>query len=318
MRRLGPVCRTASRHSAPFLQLAPVLALLTAAACGDAPVPEQQAAKVAIRDSADVEIVENHAPEWESDDFWTAGVEPEFVLGGYRGASADDPSAQVWQVGGAAPLSDGSVAVLARGVSKVLVFERSGALVTSFGGQGRGPGEFSYPLHFQVLPEDTIVVWDYMGVRTDHLFRSFRVDSQGAKHRPRRGVRCDPDGHGAARRVGGRAIARRVVPDESLPQRLASVLRRALQGAHRVCADRFRVRSAFLWLVGRKRGRVNQPKDSVFSAVPDQCGVGRWREPVVCVHKQWEPIRDSPVFGNRSPAPDCQAHGGGADPYYDL
>ncbi len=99
------------------------------------------------------------------------GREPEFVIGGYSAGSqaVDDPSHLVWRVGGAALLSDGRVAVLARGVARVLVFEASGALAASFGGKGQGPGEFSYPVRLQVLPGDTIVVWDRMYGRISHF-----------------------------------------------------------------------------------------------------------------------------------------------------
>ena len=139
-------------------------------ACGR-PKDEDQPPAVTIRDSADIQIVENHAPEWDAADFWTVEPEPEIVIGGYADASqaADDPSHLVWQVGSAALLSDGRVAVLSRGESMVLVFETSGALSASLGGKGRGPGEFSYPLHLQVLPEDIIVVWDYMFGRISHF-----------------------------------------------------------------------------------------------------------------------------------------------------
>ncbi|MDE2882555.1 MAG: hypothetical protein OXU69_09105 [Gemmatimonadota bacterium] len=37
---------------------------------------------VTVRDSAGVEIVENHAPEHPAESFWTVDPEPEFVLGG--------------------------------------------------------------------------------------------------------------------------------------------------------------------------------------------------------------------------------------------
>ncbi len=161
-------------------RLSALVYLLAASAC-DLPVAEDPTPAATVRDSANIEIVENHAPDWETADFWTVAPEPEFVIGGYSAESeaVDDPSHLVWQVGGAAPLSDGRVAVLSRGEAKVLVFEASGALSASFGGKGRGPGEFSYPLYLQVLPGDTIVVWDYNFGRISHF------DPSGTLHRER-------------------------------------------------------------------------------------------------------------------------------------
>lgn len=172
IRRQNGVAAVSRPKSARLL----ALALLLAALACEPPVPEDPAPAATVRDSANIEIVENHAPARDTAGFWTVGPEPEFVIGGYRGASeaVDDPAHLVWQVGGAALLSDGRVAVLSRGVAKVLVFETSGALSASFGGKGQGPGEFSSPLHLQVLPRDTIVVWDYM------FGRISRFDPSGA------------------------------------------------------------------------------------------------------------------------------------------
>ena len=116
-----------------------------------------------VRDSAGIRIIENHAPAWDTADAWAIDPEPEFVIGGFTAgqAGAVDTAALVWDISAAARLSDGKVAMLSpRGDSKVLVFEPSGSLFASFGGKGSGPGEFSNPQHLQVLPGDTIVVWD--------------------------------------------------------------------------------------------------------------------------------------------------------------
>lgn len=122
---------------------------------------EPQTAGVTIRDSADIEIVENHTPVWGGDSFWTVDPEPEFVLGGL--GAAGDSAHLIWNVFKAVPLADGRIVMLTpEGDHKVLVFEPSGRLSASFGRRGRGPGEFQYPLHLQVLQGDTIVVWDYM------------------------------------------------------------------------------------------------------------------------------------------------------------
>ena len=138
------------------------MAVTVAVACEREAVPTPAAGFVA-RDSSGVRIVENYAPERDSGEYWTVDPDPEFVIGGYTGlfGAANDSSHLVWGVMGAAPLSDGRVAVISGSNKIVLVFERSGALYSAFGREGEGPGEFAVgPQHLQVLPGDTIVVWD--------------------------------------------------------------------------------------------------------------------------------------------------------------
>ena len=149
---------------AGFVQrlLVPAAVAFSAAACDreTAPVP---ASGFAIGDSAGIPIIENYAPERDSGGFWTVGSEPEFVIGEYSGLAeaAGDSSHLLWGVMGVAPLSDGRVVVVSGLNRIVLVFERSGALSSAFGREGEGPGEFAVgPEHLQVLPGDTIVVWD--------------------------------------------------------------------------------------------------------------------------------------------------------------
>lgn len=142
--------------------LASAAFILSAAACDQetAPIP---ASGFAVSDSAGVPIIENYAPERDSGQFWTVGSEPEFVIGEHGGlaGAANDSSHLLWGVMGTAPLSDGRVVVVSGSNRIVLVFERSGALSAAFGREGEGPGEFAVgPQHLQVLPGDTIVVWD--------------------------------------------------------------------------------------------------------------------------------------------------------------
>lgn len=152
------------------------VAVLAPTAC-DQPPAEPDASDIVIRDSAGIEIVENHAPVWGPGDFWTVAPEPEFSLGGYDTAPgpARDSSHLIWNISAAAPLSDGKIVMLAPMADwKVLVFEPSGAFSGSFGRSGQGPGELNYPLHLRVLPGDTIVVWDYMSGPI------YRYDPQGS------------------------------------------------------------------------------------------------------------------------------------------
>lgn len=137
----------------------------------DSPEPHDQlggdvghGSSVTIRDSADIEVIENHAPLVDPAEFWRLEAAPEFTIGGFSDVSdSGEGSHLVWDVRAAALLSDGRVAMLSpRGEEKVLIFEPSGRLSESFGRTGRGPGEFLHPQDLQVLPGDTIVIWDRM------------------------------------------------------------------------------------------------------------------------------------------------------------
>ena len=122
-------------------------------------------------DSAGVEIVENHAPQYAEGRFWTIDPEPEFVLGGSEdlGVLANDSSQLIWEVVGLARLEDGRVAVLSSEGRQLLLFEPSGKLSGTIGRAGRGPGEFTRPEHLQYLPPDTLVVWDYHMTSIDYF-----------------------------------------------------------------------------------------------------------------------------------------------------
>ena len=135
--------------------------VLVVAACEEGPRTVQPPT-FTVRDSAGIEIVENHAPRHPAGSFWTIDPDPEIVLGraGEPGGGANDPSRLVWRVVGLARLPDGRVAVLSSGSRQLMLFEPSGRLSRTIGGPGEGPGEFTHPLRLQYLPPDTLVVWD--------------------------------------------------------------------------------------------------------------------------------------------------------------
>ena len=151
-----------------------VTVIATAIGC-DQPTPDDGAAvaepTVTVRDSAGIEIVENHAPEWPAGEFWTIDTVPEFVLGGTDelGEPAHDSAQLIWRVEGLARLVDGRVAVLSAGSKQLMLFEPSGELSVIIGGPGEGPGEFTHPLALQYLPRDTLVVWDYFMTSIDYF-----------------------------------------------------------------------------------------------------------------------------------------------------
>ena len=122
--------------------------------------PAGREAGFAVRDSAGIEIVENHSPEYPPERFWRMDMEPEIVLGGSDRWLAGDSAHLIWRVSGLARLEDGRVAVLSRGNRQLYLFEPSGKLSRVMGREGRGPGEFGGPAELQYLPPDTLAVWD--------------------------------------------------------------------------------------------------------------------------------------------------------------
>ena len=121
-------------------------------------------------DSAGITVVDNNLPEWDENGPWTVGAEPEFVIGGTGAAgSPEDPAHLIWWIQGLARLSDGRVLVHSGGSETVMLFEPSGELSTLIGRKGEGPGEYIRPQHSQLLPGDTIAVWDYSFTRVNHF-----------------------------------------------------------------------------------------------------------------------------------------------------
>lgn len=121
-------------------------------------------------DSAGITILDNNRPEWDETGAWTVGAEPEFVIGGTGAAeSVEDPAHLIWSIRGLARLSDGRVLVHSGGSETVMLFEPSGELSMEIGRKGEGPGEYIRPQHIQLLPGDTIAVWDYSFTRVNHF-----------------------------------------------------------------------------------------------------------------------------------------------------
>ncbi|MDE2678432.1 MAG: hypothetical protein OXI76_11045 [Gemmatimonadota bacterium] len=147
---------------------------VTGSGCGQPPSGDRATETeptVTVRDSAGIEIVENHAPEHTTGEFWTIDPEPEFVLGGSENPSglANDSSQLVWDVVGLARLPDGRVAILSSENKRLMLFEPSGELSMTIGGPGEGPGEFIHPEQLQYPPPDTLVVWDYFLTAIDYF-----------------------------------------------------------------------------------------------------------------------------------------------------
>jgi hypothetical protein len=127
------------------------------------------AALLVISDSAGVELVSSQAPQWTDDTRYRISTRPDISIGGLD----DDPLTSFGRVPDATRLSDGRVVVLEAQAQELRVFDPSGAPVTTWGGPGEGPGEFSRPRSLFRLPGDTVVVFD-RGAR-----RVTSFDSQG-------------------------------------------------------------------------------------------------------------------------------------------
>ena len=244
-----------------------VIALALSVSACDRPTPEPQASGVTIRDSAGVRIVENHAPLWDSADFWIVDPEPEFVLGGH-GTPADSAHL-IWNIRQAGMLSDGRVAMLSpQGDPKVLVFEPAGRLSAAFGRAGRGPGEFRYPMGFQVLPGDTIAVWDhafgpvYYFDPSGRILRERRIDL-GAVHAATRTDRQRPGESAHQPLPDGSFLITMHRPDWRPPEE-PGVIYRSPIGYARI--DSVYSSYSFGWWKGRER--LSVPDWSVPSQVP--------------------------------------------------
>ena len=103
------------------------VALCAAIAACEGIETETRPPAVTIRDSAGIEIVDNHAPEWDDGSAWTVAPTPEIVIGGQHGAVDADSSHLVWRIGDVVALSDGRIALLSGGEKRVFLFESSGA-----------------------------------------------------------------------------------------------------------------------------------------------------------------------------------------------
>lgn len=124
------------------------------AACGEAP---NSAGRVEVIDSAGVRIVSN-GPLAGGPELVPAGAQPTLEIGSLDG----DPAYQLFQVSDAARLDDGTVVVTNAGSREVKVYEADGSHRVTFGGAGRGPSEFGYPVGLTPMGGDTVQIQDRM------------------------------------------------------------------------------------------------------------------------------------------------------------
>ncbi len=127
-------------------------------ACGGE-VADRGDPPVEVRDSAGVRIVENQRPAEMSRLGWRVGPEPSVSIGALEG---EEP--YLLHRATARMLPDGRIAVANGGSDEVRVFDASGRHVTTWGGQGEGPGEFSGLTQVARWPGDSLVAWYSQGL----------------------------------------------------------------------------------------------------------------------------------------------------------
>ncbi|NOX60043.1 MAG: hypothetical protein GXP29_14450 [Planctomycetes bacterium] len=85
---------------------------------------------------------------------------------------------------------------------KVIAFDRSGSVALTFGHHGAGPGQFNFPTHIAIGPDDTLVVSDSLNFSVQRLslkgapLSAFgrKGDAAGDLALPK-GIAVDPDGN---------------------------------------------------------------------------------------------------------------------------
>jgi len=119
-----------------------------------------------VRDSAGVEIVTNHRPQWQPGEEWRIADDPDVELGQLEGADVElftTPSARL--------LADRRILVSEQSEKELRLFSPDGTWLWTAGGKGEGPGEFKFLEKAQIVPGDTILVFD-RGLRRATWFDS--------------------------------------------------------------------------------------------------------------------------------------------------
>lgn len=107
---------------------------------------------VTVRDSAGIRIVENEGASWTSDQAWRLSQEPIAEIG-----RLDEPAHQLSRVVDATRLADGRIVVGDGTSGELRFFDEFGQHLTTAGGKGEGPGEFSFMVDVARMAGDTLV-----------------------------------------------------------------------------------------------------------------------------------------------------------------
>ncbi len=146
------------------LACSPILLLLPAACSPEA----QPGSATVVRDSAGVTVVENHRSLDQIGE-WQLSPEPILQIGALSGPE----EYQLHWVNGATRYADGGIAVANSGSKQISFFDAAGKYLRSVGGEGEGPGEFTFPVGLWRTAGDSLAVWD------DRAHRMTLMDAEG-------------------------------------------------------------------------------------------------------------------------------------------
>ena len=142
--------------------LAASVLTLIVAACGEVQGGETGAS---VRDSAGIRVVESTAPAWAEGEDWRVGTEPVVEIGMVEGP----PAYLLDRVAGALRLRDGRIVVANGGSGELRFFAADGSHLSSVGGEGKGPGEYSGISWIEPFRGDSILVYDFVARRLSVL-----------------------------------------------------------------------------------------------------------------------------------------------------
>lgn len=138
----------------------PVLLVVVAPSChGD----RSTATARTVRDSAGISIVENPDPDARGVPQWAYTQVLDI------GEAGGDGPDVFYQVGSAALLSDGRIAVADRGSGEIRFFDSRGSFLGAVGRKGGGPGEFFDITQLLAGPLDSLFVYDGKAQRVSVL-----------------------------------------------------------------------------------------------------------------------------------------------------
>jgi hypothetical protein len=146
-----------------------ILILLWLTACG---VDDGESSSFAAHDSAGVRVANNDRPQWRTDGGWSVDSIPAFSIG----AADGDASHTFYRVSSIIPVSRDTIVVVNGGPTEIRWYDSGGQLLSSVGGTGEGPGEFSRygPGHACLTTRGQLLVADPMQQRAN----VFRMDGE--------------------------------------------------------------------------------------------------------------------------------------------
>lgn len=131
-----------------------VAAVTLVAGCGD---QSRDPASYELRDSAGIQIHEYSESALEDAPRWILSATPVLDIGS---GLEDDPRYEFFRIESVDRLSNGRFVVLNSGTSEIRVYDPTGHHIRDIGRVGEGPGEFTTPLWFHVMQEDSVLVFD--------------------------------------------------------------------------------------------------------------------------------------------------------------